>query len=250
MITTVEIIATMPSTRYQYAGQEITHRGTSKKYLKVIIVLATTALLLAIVTVALWQTGVIFSSSADRGGESESAKNFSKDVTAGVIEIVTTGVSMEVTKGVIEIVTTGVPMGITKCVTKDVGSDLASAVNDAGSDSKIYFATMGSGIKALSTKSAQVSSIIDQPESFYAIAYDRDRNRFYWTSSYKIYRSRADGTYVETLLETMRNMTCKRYWLRPILHFQNDCILCEILNSQTVSFGAWDGTGLLVVSTL
>ena len=55
----------------------------------------------------------------------------------------------------------------------------------------------------MSTKTYKVTRIIQQgSDTLYGIAVDTIRNKLYWTSSYKIYRSELDGTGVRTVLDT------------------------------------------------
>ena len=198
---------------------------------KLIIALATTALLLTVVTVTLWQTGVIFSPShLTNGGSSESAKNFPKNVPKSVATAATMHASMNVTTEITahafsDVTTpatahasTYVTTDATNDAAHDASSELTSTVNQVGTDRTIYFATMGSGIKALSTRTFQVTTIIDSTESFYAVAYDKKREKLYWTSNYKMYQSGADGTDTKTLVDTTRRKLVRPL---PMLHCQS-----------------------------
>ena len=187
---------------------------------KLIIALATIALLLGIVTITLWQTGVIFSSSAHMGSSAnDSARYISKDANSGAIRDTTmsaesTTLDTGVANSGINTVATAVPteggMDATNNDAEEISHDLPrSAIDDASNSHTIFFATIGSGIKALSTETAQVTPVIDSTKNVYGVAYDAGRNKLYWTSDYKMYRSEADGTHEKELLDTTKLKQCK-----------------------------------------
>ena len=198
---------------------------------KLIIALVTIALLLTVLTVTLWQRGVIFSSShLTNSGSNESAKNFPKNIpkgvaTAATMHASTNNVTTEITEHAFSDTTTAATAHASTYVTtdatndaaQDASSELTSTVNQVDTDRTIYFGTMGSGIKALSTKTSQVTTIAmaDSIESFYAVAYDKKREKLYWTSNYKMYQSRADGTDAKTLVVTTRRKLVPQL---PVLH--------------------------------
>ena len=60
-------------------------------------------------------------------------------------------------------------------------------------------------VRVMSTKTSKVTTIIQQGSgTFYGIAVDTIRNKLYWTSSYKIYRSELNGIGLRTVLDTNR----------------------------------------------
>ena len=192
---------------------------------KLSIALATIALLLGIVTVTLWQTGVIFSSSAHTSGANNNEKNISTDVTGGAIRVTTMGVDTGVANSGINTVARAVPTegGIdaitdaTNNAAEEISHDLpSSAVDDASNSHTIFFATIGSGINALSSQMAQVTPVIDSTRNVYGVAYDAGRRKLYWTSDYKMYRSEADGTHEKELLDTTKLTQCKCFSLGPV----------------------------------
>ena len=147
----------------------------------ILCLLAVFLLTVMIAIAALWQTAVIFSSLAVAVGADDVDRNISKGTIQNVATYFNTG------------------------ATREAGNKLRSAAHNVGNDHHtIYFATMGSGLKALSTKTSEVTTVIESTEYFYGVAFDDVGKKLYWTSSYKMYRSGVDGANVETLVDTMQ----------------------------------------------
>ena len=67
-------------------------------------------------------------------------------------------------------------------------------------EEKVYYVTYGEGVKVLSPRTWQVSSLVNSSEGLEGVAYDTLRNKLYWSSPYTIYRCNAsDGSNVETV---------------------------------------------------
>ena len=147
----------------------------------ILCLLAVFLLTVMIAIAALWQTAVIFSSLTVAVGADDVDRNISK----GTIQNVATYFN-----------TTG--------ATREAGNKLRSAAHNVGNDHTIYFATLGSGIKALSTKKSELTTVIESTEYFYGVAFDAVGKKLHWTSIYKMYRSGAGGANVETLVDTMQ----------------------------------------------
>ena len=80
-------------------------------------------------------------------------------------------------------------------------------------DTKVYFASWNRGIKAYSTLTSQVKTIVNNRTAPTAvgIAYDSTHNKIYWGSlmRHKIYRANMDGSRVEALWYRRR---CKNFY--------------------------------------
>ena len=70
----------------------------------------------------------------------------------------------------------------------------------SGKQPKVYFA-VGTEIKVILAKASEVGSVINAAEEIVGIAVDALRNKIWWNSEGKIYRSDIEGSAMETVLD-------------------------------------------------
>ena len=114
-------------------------------------------------------------------------------------------------------------------------------------ESEIYYATCCEGVRVFSPQNSGGTSVVTSSEHLLGVAYDTLRNKIYWSSIPKIYRTDPnDPSNVEPVFNTSQ---CKLSNNSAGLMPQLERSLLE-KSVQTVNFEGWLLTGSVETSTL